>query len=775
MSSPVMSRHLTHQGSSKSLDDPNKKKKKKKASATPSVPYIKSVKALFDWTPTEAGGLALCKGEVYGVTKEEGGIYHGSNLAGVSGTFPAGKVAVVLAADAQNMQSLGRRSSMILKKPVKTASSTDLLRESQTGRNRLVRELVETESSYNGFLKELCKLKRTLEGSAFAAEVPGLFGNLDAVASVSDSLLAQFMVVAQSWESNSSIGDPLLNVGPFMISFVEYAKNFNNVLKRLDALQQDPAFVAIMKAQKKDLDFPTLAVMPIQRVPRYKLLLEEVVRQTPEDHADGSRIREALEMVSSIAVTINESVRASEKTQELLEAGKHKQVLADFVKGDRTVLMELPGKAVVTIEEAKNTFKPKGSVFLLSDSLLIILSSTVKDSRSYEQLGFWVSEFSHIFWPSKLLVPKGCNDKEFSIVGPFFHLSIKPHSKKDGASFYKLLVSEVAKHSSQADLKIGGYVWEDYKYDGEWNKEGMMHGKGTMALGQGCVYSGQWVNGRMTGDGKMKLPNGDLLIGRFENGLLGGQGVIDFINGDKFRGAFVNGVRSGHGDFVSAASSVHYSGIWANDTPHGKGTLKMGPDWWSGNFDSGAFVNGQYRNAYGVLYEGTFSQFKLLQGDGKIVYVDGSVYVGQVRDGLRDGMGALDYKDGSHLEAEWKNDKPISGTFIAGAGGHPFKTFTGTMDDLGRPHGKKCKATFPDGSVCNDALFNHGVLEKGVLVFANGMEISGKYARDGHLKGKVRFDNLEGTVSDDGTFMFFKHGPNVRLPIVRPSFPVFLP
>jgi len=38
-------------------------------------------------------------------------------------------------------------------------------------------------------------------------------------------------------------------------------------------------------------------IMPIQRVPRYKLLLEELLRKTERTHADFGALNEALEKV----------------------------------------------------------------------------------------------------------------------------------------------------------------------------------------------------------------------------------------------------------------------------------------------------------------------------------------------------------------------------------------------------------------------------------------------------------------------------------------------
>jgi hypothetical protein len=93
------------------------------------------------------------------------------------------------------------------------------------------------------------------------------------------------------------------------------------------------------------------------------------------------------------------------------------------------------------------------------------------------------------------------------------------------------------------------------------------------------------------------------------------------------------------------------------------------------------------------------------------------------------------------------------GTFTGGPG-HPLKSFTGTFNEHGVPHGKGlCKATFQDGSTyrgereqnsctfwshCLTMLqlpgsFRNGLLDKGELTLPNGTQISGKW-RNGQLK-----------------------------------------
>ncbi len=65
--------------------------------------------------------------------------------------------------------------------------------------------------------------------------------------------------------------------------------------------------------------------------------------------------------------------------------------------------MEVKGSVSVTIDEVKSTIgRLKGSVFLFSDALLVLLNFSVKDVREHETLGVWINDFSRLFWPTKV-------------------------------------------------------------------------------------------------------------------------------------------------------------------------------------------------------------------------------------------------------------------------------------------------------------------------------------------------------------------------------------
>ena len=63
----------------------------------------------------------------------------------------------------------------------------------------------------------------------------------------------------------------------------------------------------------------SLLIQPVQRIPRYKLLLEELHKATPPAHADAAAIGTALEAVSGIAASVNEAVRRREAVEKVVE------------------------------------------------------------------------------------------------------------------------------------------------------------------------------------------------------------------------------------------------------------------------------------------------------------------------------------------------------------------------------------------------------------------------------------------------------------------------
>ena len=752
------------------------------------VAYTKIVRVTNDWTPASgtkeaAAQLALVQGELIGVTAEENGFFVGYNMQGVKGAFPCNRASVVRSSvDAfNNVVVLGRRSGggrrrSASVRQAKGSPSTRLLEGSNaTPRNKIVGEILATEQSYGDALEQVVANFRGPMSKLPADNVnmTDVFQNVDTILQLSRLLQAELSEAVESWKPNAtSVAAPFLELGPFFACYETYAAGFERAQKLMDALNADPNFAPFLKSAKSNgLTLDALLVMPVQRMPRYKLLLEDLLKHTPESHPDHAALRDTVAMVSTLAREINEKIRSSEKTQTLIEDGANR--LARFVSKERTVLLQ--AAATVKIDNAKPLVmgKVKAEVYILTDSLLLLLKRSVR-APDYD----WMADFNHLFWPTRLLWAKKAAADTVVVGGPFFGLTL--HIKKECGPFCDVLLSEVAKHKSSVStdqLRTGIHVFPEagFKYDGEWRggvAGGHMSGKGSMALGLGVLYTGAFEKDEIRGVGKMRLGNGDVLSGTFANGLLTGDGTIEYANGDTFRGKFVNGVRVGAGEF--RGPSQHYSGEWADDNATGQGRLVAGQAVFVGQFQDGAFVSGEYTAPDGTVYSGTFVCSTLLEGTGTARYPDKSAYSGGWKRGLREGEGHLELPDGSVLTGTFRNDTANGPCNFAGGPQQWLKSYAGGYQD-GRPHAKQAEAVFADGSRFVGS-FKEGLMDKGEWTMADGQtSVSGRFGGGMRLAGKGVYKFKDGdvveAVPDAANRMPVKgrYLP-VALPANRPSF-----
>lgn len=69
-------------------------------------------------------------------------------------------------------------------------------------------------------------------------------------------------------------------------------------------------------------DLPTLLIMPVQRIPRYELLLKEALRHTDEQHPDKALLTKALTGITEINQWINEKKKEQERAVHVFEIEK---------------------------------------------------------------------------------------------------------------------------------------------------------------------------------------------------------------------------------------------------------------------------------------------------------------------------------------------------------------------------------------------------------------------------------------------------------------------
>lgn len=65
-------------------------------------------------------------------------------------------------------------------------------------------------------------------------------------------------------------------------------------------------------AHNQGLDLRGFLIMPVQRVPRYKVLIEELLKVTPDHFPDKEPLKQALKSIKETATFIDETTRFKE-------------------------------------------------------------------------------------------------------------------------------------------------------------------------------------------------------------------------------------------------------------------------------------------------------------------------------------------------------------------------------------------------------------------------------------------------------------------------------
>ncbi|CBN80121.1 pleckstrin homology (PH) domain-containing protein [Ectocarpus siliculosus] len=116
-----------------------------------------------------------------------------------------------------------------------------------------------------------------------------------------------------------------LKSAPFLKMYSEYVNNFDTARERLTALERDnssfSAFLTACEKQKpcRGLHLRDFLVLPVQRIPRYRLLLETILQYTSIDSNMHSAVEESLSTMGGIASKINSDLSLKLKRNKVYQ------------------------------------------------------------------------------------------------------------------------------------------------------------------------------------------------------------------------------------------------------------------------------------------------------------------------------------------------------------------------------------------------------------------------------------------------------------------------
>ncbi|KAF9913250.1 hypothetical protein EC991_000012 [Linnemannia zychae] len=131
----------------------------------------------------------------------------------------------------------------------------------------------------------------------------------------------QILVLDADW----CVGDIFIEIAPFLKMYSNYVKTYTSALTHInDCMNRNDRFTEFLKStarrpECKNLDFQSYLMLPVQRIPRYRMLLESLLRHTPEDHPDHRKLQTAFESMEQTANFVNETIRQHEMFGEMVE------------------------------------------------------------------------------------------------------------------------------------------------------------------------------------------------------------------------------------------------------------------------------------------------------------------------------------------------------------------------------------------------------------------------------------------------------------------------
>ncbi len=195
-------------------------------------------------------------------------------------------------------------------------------------RERVAYEILSTEQTYVDSLAICVDVYlRPLEAAAAAGRhvitedrIAVIFKGLETILAANRKLLASLAKRLEKWHPNMCVGDVFGFIDGMLPFYTEYIQNYTEAVRMLKREQRKKLFKEFLSQKKLDprskgRELDQFLIMPVQRIPRYNLLLRELVKHTWLSHPDFAVLDASVERLANIAMFLNEKKREAEALQ----------------------------------------------------------------------------------------------------------------------------------------------------------------------------------------------------------------------------------------------------------------------------------------------------------------------------------------------------------------------------------------------------------------------------------------------------------------------------
>lgn len=139
------------------------------------------------------------------------------------------------------------------------------------------------------------------------------FGPIEGIIVISETLINRMN--NELGEAGENIGKIFLEFSQFLKIYVPYVSNYENLFHIYSKLQKKK----VLNGLEENSEFiRDKIITPIQRIPRYSMLFNELLKYTPQGHKEYPVISQACKALEQTCIIINEKKKAAENVMEML-------------------------------------------------------------------------------------------------------------------------------------------------------------------------------------------------------------------------------------------------------------------------------------------------------------------------------------------------------------------------------------------------------------------------------------------------------------------------
>ncbi|XP_055794142.1 FYVE, RhoGEF and PH domain-containing protein 4-like [Salvelinus fontinalis] len=225
---------------------------------------------------------------------------------------------------------------------------------------KIANELLLTERAYVARLHLLdqvfyARLTQEAGKGLFPVDVVRtIFSNISSIHTFhSQFLLPDLETHMGQWSVSPRLGDVMQQHAPFLRMYAEYVMSFDHAMEllRVWTERSAPFRNVIQDIQSQEvcgsLTLQHHMLEPVQRLPRYEMLLRDYLKRLPDDDSDHSHAEKSLQVISMAATHSNSAIRQSENLKKLLEifemlGGEEEDVMNpsnEFIREGRILML----------------------------------------------------------------------------------------------------------------------------------------------------------------------------------------------------------------------------------------------------------------------------------------------------------------------------------------------------------------------------------------------------------------------------------------------------